>query len=75
MQAGEVRWDHLILEKYLFGRGNLYVITEVVKSNEIGVTAFKRRKLLKEIYQLETGFAGDVDVGVPARAPQDQPST
>lgn len=25
------------------------------------------RKLLKEIYQLETGFAEDVDVGVPAR--------
>lgn len=33
------------------------------------------RKLLKEIYQLETGFAEDVDVGVPARAPQDQPAT
>ena len=28
------------------------------------------RKLLKEIYQLETGFAEDVDVGVPARAAQ-----
>lgn len=26
------------------------------------------RKLLKEIYQLETGFAEDVDVGVPARS-------
>lgn len=28
------------------------------------------RKLLKEIYQLETGFAEDVDVGVPARSGQ-----
>ena len=28
------------------------------------------RKLLKDIYQLETGFAEDVDVGVPARAGQ-----
>lgn len=28
------------------------------------------RKLLKEIYQLETGFAEDVDVGVPARGGQ-----
>ncbi len=26
------------------------------------------RKLLKEIYQLETGFAEDVDVGIPARS-------
>ena len=33
------------------------------------------RKLLKEIYQLETGFTEEVDVGVPARATQSQPST
>ncbi|MDZ7644145.1 MAG: hypothetical protein U5K76_08050 [Woeseiaceae bacterium] len=26
------------------------------------------RKLLKDIYQIETGFSGDIDVGVPARA-------
>lgn len=39
--SGDVRWDHIILQKYLFGAGNLYVITEVVKSKEIGVTAFK----------------------------------
>ena len=29
----------------------------------------------EEIYQLETGFTQDVDVGVPARAPQDRPSS
>ena len=28
------------------------------------------RKLLKEIYQIETGFSEDVDVGVPSRAAQ-----
>ncbi len=33
------------------------------------------RKLLKEIYQLETGFTEEVDVGVPARAVQPQPTT
>jgi len=30
------------------------------------------RKLLKEIYQIETGFEQDVDVGVPARSAQAQ---
>lgn len=30
------------------------------------------RKILREIYQIETGFTGDVDVGVPARTPQSQ---
>ena len=33
------------------------------------------RKILKEIYQLETGFTEEVDVGVPARAAPPQPST
>ncbi len=33
------------------------------------------RKLLREIYQIETGFSEDVDVGVPARVGQTQPST
>lgn len=33
------------------------------------------RKLLREIYQIETGFSEDVDVGVPARSGQTQPST
>lgn len=28
------------------------------------------RKLLKDIYQIETGFAEDIDVGVPARSAQ-----
>jgi hypothetical protein len=28
------------------------------------------RKLIKEIYQIETGFSEVVDVGVPARSPQ-----
>ena len=33
------------------------------------------RKLLKEIYQLETGFTEEVDVGVPARSAPSQPTT
>lgn len=33
------------------------------------------RKLLREIYQLETGFTEEVDVGVPARATPSVPST
>jgi wyosine [tRNA(Phe)-imidazoG37] synthetase (radical SAM superfamily) len=28
------------------------------------------RKLLKEIYEAETGFAGDISLGVPARSAQ-----
>ena len=28
------------------------------------------RKLIKEIYQIETGFSEVVDVGVPSRSPQ-----
>jgi hypothetical protein len=44
LTGADVRFDHLILEKYLFGKGNLYVIVEVVKSNEIGVTAFRKDK-------------------------------
>ena len=28
------------------------------------------RKLLKDIYQIETGFSEDIDVGVPARSAQ-----
>ena len=33
------------------------------------------RKLLKEIYQLDTGFTEEVDVGVPARTAEALPST
>ena len=33
------------------------------------------RKILKEIYQIETGFAGDVDVGEPARTAQSASGT
>ena len=33
------------------------------------------RKLLKEIYQAETGFAEAIDVGVPARSAQQQQPT
>lgn len=41
LQNSEVRWNHLILKKYLFGSGKLFVITEIVTSRKIGVTAFR----------------------------------
>ena len=41
LQSGDVLWDHLILKKYLFGKGKLYVLTEVATSNEFGVEAFR----------------------------------
>src|SRR6185436_3618662 len=30
LTSGAVKWRHVILEKYLFGAGNLYVITETL---------------------------------------------
>lgn len=33
------------------------------------------RRLLKEIYQIETGFSGDIDVGVPERAAEARPES
>lgn len=42
LMAGDVKWDHIVLKEYLFGRWNLYVITETVRSNKFGVTAFDK---------------------------------
>ena len=66
IESGDVRWEHLILEKYLFGRGNLYVITEVVKSDKIGVTAFKRdnASVSLDIPEVQQMVGGDVSVGL-----------
>jgi hypothetical protein len=41
LASAAIRWDHPILKKYLFGAGNLYVLTEVVTSRRIGVTAYR----------------------------------
>ena len=44
LSEGKVRWNHPILSRYLFGDGNLYVLTEVVRSPQISVTAFDEHK-------------------------------
>jgi hypothetical protein len=64
--GGEIRWNHLILQKYLFGKGNLYVITEVVRSNEIGVTAYSKTgaNLGVDVPVIQQAVGGKVKVGV-----------
>jgi hypothetical protein len=39
LSAGKVRWNQLILKKYLFGDGRLYVIIETIKTSKFTVTA------------------------------------
>ena len=66
LMGGEVRWNHLILQKYLFGKGNLYVITEVVRSQEIGVTAYSKTgaNLGVDVPVIQEAVGGKVKVGV-----------
>jgi len=66
VESGEVRWDHLILAKYLFGEGKLYVITEVAKSNEIGVTAFRSGNVAirLDVPTVQAMVGGAVSVGI-----------
>lgn len=42
LASGTPRFDHPILTQYLEDPGNLYVITEVVHSNKLGVTAYAK---------------------------------
>lgn len=66
LAGSEIRWDHPILKKYLFGSGNLYVLTEVVKSKKIGVTAFRSDKtsLSVEVPVIQAAVGGSVSVGL-----------
>jgi len=70
VQAGDVRWEHIILQKYLFGRGNLYVVTEVAKSDEIGVTAFRglNASVSLDVPTIQQMVGGNVSVGVESQA-------
>lgn len=70
VQSGDVRWNHIILDKYLFGSGNLYVITDVVKSDMIGVSAFKsdNSRLDVEIPKIEELVGAEVSVAVESQA-------
>lgn len=51
LTSGDIKWNHIILKKFLFGKGDLFVITSVVKSNSFAVESFGKK-----------GAAVDVDV-------------
>lgn len=61
----EVRWTHPILATYLFGRGNLYVLTEVVRSPKLNVTAFDERKasIAVDVPVIQQAVGAKVSVG------------
>lgn len=65
LDAAEIRWHHPILERYLFGKGNLYVLTEVVRSKELSVTAYDEHKasLALEVPVIQQIVGGKVSVG------------
>jgi len=62
------RWGHPILKKYLFGSGNLYVVTEVVTAREIGVTAYRsdNSKIALDIPVIQEVAGGSLKVGSDA---------
>lgn len=68
LQGAEVKWDHLILQKYLFGKGKLYVLTEVVTSKKFGVTAYKKdnSSLQVDVPVIKELVGGSVSVGSEA---------
>lgn len=70
IQSGEVKWEHIILQKYLFGKGNLYVLTEVVRSDEVGVTAYTKDKssLAVEVPVIKEIVGGNISVGHEAES-------
>lgn len=65
LMESPVRWSHPILRKYLFGEGRLLVLTEVVKSRSLGVTAFDEHKasLGLDIPVIQKIVGGKVSVG------------
>lgn len=65
LEAGDVRWDHLILQKYLFGKGKLYVITEVVTSRKFGITAYQKdnTSLQIQVPVISQIVGGNVQIG------------
>lgn len=65
LSASEILWEHPILGKYLFGKGNLYVLTEVVTSPSLHVTAFRKdgTSLGVEVPAIQGLVGGAVTVG------------
>lgn len=65
LTSAAIRWDHPILKKYLFGAGNLYVLTEVVTSRRIGVTAYRsdNTALNLDVPVIQAAVGGSVSVG------------
>ncbi|MBO9579677.1 MAG: hypothetical protein J7498_02155 [Sphingobium sp.] len=65
LAASKVRWDHPILKKYLFGKGKLYVLTEIVTSKKLGVTAYNHDNstLSLEVPVIKELVGGSLSVG------------
>lgn len=65
LQASDIRWDHVILRKYLFGSGKLYVLTEIVTSSKFGVTAYRKdnSSIAVQVPVIQQAVGGNVSVG------------
>ncbi|CAM8633398.1 MULTISPECIES: gasdermin [Sphingomonadales] len=65
LEASKVRWDHPILKKYLFGKGRLYILTEIVTSKKLGVTAYNHdnSSIKLEVPVIKELVGGSLSVG------------
>jgi hypothetical protein len=63
--AARIRWNHPVLKKYLFDSGKLYVITEIVTSRKIGVTAYRQddTQLKLDIPVIREIAGGSIKIG------------
>lgn len=68
LSKAEVRWSHPILKRYLFGDGNLYVLTEVVQAPQINVSAYDAHKaaISLDVPVIQQIVGGSVSVGTEA---------
>lgn len=65
LEAAEIRWEHPVLKKFLFGSGRLFVLTEIVSSRKIGVTAFQSNNMAVklDVPIIQAAVGGSVSVG------------
>jgi len=42
LQSGQIRWRHPLIERFIVGEGKLYVLTQVVTSDNFTVSAYDR---------------------------------
>ena len=70
LEAAEIRWAHPVLKKFLFGSGRLFVLTEVVSSRKIGVTAFRsdNAAIKVEVPVIQAAVGGTVSVGTDSQS-------